>query len=296
VVAPDRDIPAPLAVPRVPNVARIYDYLLGGKDNFVADRVAADTLIRLIPDGVTACRENRRFVRRAVRYLAGEGIRQFIDIGTGLPTQGNVHEVALEAAPDARVVYADYDPVVVAHARALLAKPAAPAVAAISGDLRHPEQILQDPELRALLRLDQPFAVLATAVLHFISDDENPEAITRTLAAAMPPGSYLVISHITPDNVAPAASRQAQAVYADATAQAHPRTRAGIARFFGGLELAEPGVVSVSAWRPEPVAGPPARTLLYAGVARKPLACRAPLLKLGVQHRDGLVVGVRQEV
>ena len=273
-VAPDRDRPpVPSVDTPVPNVARIYDYLLGGKDNYAADRQAAGQLMRLIPDGVVACRENRRFVRRAVRYLAGEGIRQFIDIGTGLPTQGNVHEIALEAAPDARVVYADYDPVVVAHARALLARPA-PAVAAISGDLRHPEQILKDPELRALISLDQPLAVLATAVLHFISDDEDPYAITRTLTAAMPPGSYLVISHITPDDVAPDAGRQAQAVYAHATAQAHPRTRADIARFFDGLDLAEPGVVSVSAWRPEQFAAPSGRTLMYAGVARKPLTGR----------------------
>jgi len=129
------------------------DINYSGKDNFEADRAAAETLISLIPDGVTACWENRRFVGRAVRCLAREGIRQFIDIGPGLPTQGNVHEIALEAAPDARVVYADYDPVVVAHARALLAKPH-PTVTAISGDLRHPQQILQDPELRELISPD----------------------------------------------------------------------------------------------------------------------------------------------
>jgi S-adenosyl methyltransferase len=269
VVAPDRDWPpVPSVDTPVPNVARIYDYLLGGKDNFEADRAAAETLIRLIPDGVTACRENRKFVRRAVRYLAREGIRQFIDIGPGLPTQGNVHDVALEAAPDARVVYADYDRVVVAHARALLAKPH-PGVTAISGDLRHPGAILQDPELRALISLDRPFAVLATAVLHFIGDDEDPCAITRTLTAAMPPGSYLVISHITSDDIAAEVGREAEAVYAGATARAHPRTRDDIARFFDGLELAEPGVVSVSAWRPE-LGSRNGRTLMYAGVGRKP--------------------------
>jgi len=269
-------MPVPLPGGPVPNVARIYDYLLGGKDHFEADRAAAETLMSLIPDVVTACQENRRFVRRAVRCLAREGIRQFIDIGPGLPTQGNVHEIALEAAPDAGVVYADYDPVVVAHARALLAEPN-PTVTAISGDLRHPEQILHDPELRKLISPDQPFAVLATAVLHFISDDEDPYAITRTLTAAMPPGSYLVISHITPDDIAADAGRKAQAVYADATAQAHPRTRDDMARFFDGLELAEPGVVNVSAWRPEPGSGSGngngngnGRTLLYAGVGRKP--------------------------
>ena len=275
-VAPGPDWPAPFLRPQVPNVARIYDYMLGGKDNFEADRAAADALIWLIPDGATACRENRRFVRRAVRYLAGRGIRQFIDIGPGLPTQGNVHEVALEAAPDARVVYADYDPVVVAHARALLAKPN-PGVAAISGDLRHPAEILRDPELGALISLDQPFAVLATAVLHFIGDEEDPYAIARTLTDAMPPGSYLVISHVTPDDVKPDVGRKARAVYANATAQAHPRTRDAITRFFDGLELAGPGVVSVSAWRPEPLtAQPDGRTLMYAGIARKPLPASRP--------------------
>ena len=273
-VAPDRDVPVPLPGARVPNVARIYDYLLGGKDNFEADRAAAETLMRLIPDSVTACQDNRRFVRRAVRYLAGQGIRQFIDIGTGLPTQGNVHEVALEAAPDARVVYADYDPVVVAHARALLAKPAAPAVAAISGDLRHPEQILQDPELRALISLDQPFAILATAVLHFISDERRPlrdyPHADSGHAARQLPGD---LAH-HPRRRRAGRRPQAQAVYANATAQAHPRTRDGIARFFDGLELAEPGVVSVSAWRLEPSAAPSGRTLMYAGAARKPLTGR----------------------
>jgi hypothetical protein len=266
VVAPGPDWPVPFLGTQAPNVARIYDYLLGGKDNFEADRAAAETLIRLIPDGLTACRENRRFVRRAVRYLAAHGIRQFIDIGPGLPTQGNVHEVAQECAPDARVVYADYDPVVVAHAQALLAKPAG--VAAISGDLRRPGEILQDPELRTLISVDRPFAVLATAVLHFIGDDEDPYAITRTLSDAMPSGSYLVITHITADDIAADAGRKAQAVYARATAQAHPRSRDAVTRFFDGLELADPGVVSVSAWRPELGCGK-GRTLMYAGVGRK---------------------------
>jgi S-adenosyl methyltransferase len=276
-VAPDRDWPVPSLKPTIPNVARIYDYLLGGKDNFAADRAAAAELIRLIPDGAAACRENRRFVRRAVRYLAGRGIRQFIDIGTGLPTRGNVHEIALEAAPDARVVYVDNDPVVVAHARALLAKPAAPAVAAISGDLRSPGQILRDPELGAMIGLDRPFAVLATAVLHFIGDDEDPYGITQTLIAAMPPGSYLVISHITSDDIAADAGRGAQAVYEGATAQARPRTRDEIARFFDGLELTGPGVVSVGAWRPKPLAAQPkGRTLLYVGVGRKLADSRVP--------------------
>jgi S-adenosyl methyltransferase len=261
--------------PSVPNVARIYDYLLGGKDNFAADREAAEQLITVIPDVLIAARQNREFLRRAVGFLAGEaGIRQFIDIGTGLPTQGNVHEVAHEAAPSARVVYVDHDPVVVSHARALLVPHArallanhAPNVAAVSGDLRRPEQILTDPDLRALISLGEPVAVLLVAVVHFIGDDDNPSKVLDTLMSAMPPGSYLVLSHITPDEVSADASRKAQAVYADATARAYPRTLAEVTQLFDGLELIEPGVVDVAAWHAEPR---PGRTLMYGGVASKP--------------------------
>ena len=172
---PDR-VPAGI-VPRVdasvPNVARIYDYLLGGKDNFAADRDAAAELLALLPDAQAACHHNRAFLRRAVRFLAGQaGIRQFIDIGTGLPTQGNVHDIARAIAPDARVAYVDYDPVVVSHAQALLAT--TPTVAVINGDLRNPDKILTHPGLRELIDFSQPVAILLTAILHFIADEEHP--------------------------------------------------------------------------------------------------------------------------
>ena len=280
---PDR-VPAGI-VPRVdasvPNVARIYDYLLGGKDNFSADRNAAAELLSLIPDAQAACHHNRVFVRRAVRFLAGQArIRQFIDIGAGLPRQGNVHDIAQAIAPDARVAYVDYDPVVVSHAQALLAT--TPTVAVINGDLRNPEQILIDPALRELIDFSQPVAVLLTAILHFIADDEHPYQITGTLKAAIPPGSYLVLSHVTADDVPEETSRKAQSVYGRATAPVLPRSREAIRRFLDGLETASgPGVIDVGLpqpWAPlapdEPGPAHPqiveGRTLICAGVGRKP--------------------------
>jgi hypothetical protein len=258
----------PILDTSVPNVARIYDYLLGGKDHFAADREAAEELIRAVPDARDACWQNRGFLQRAVRFLVGEaGIRQFVDIGTGLPTQGNVHEIAHETDPAARVVYVDHDPMVVAHAKALLAFHE-PAVAAIAGNLRHPEQILVHPDLKALISLDQPVAVLLVAVLHFLGGEDDPHKAVDALMSAVPSGSYLVISHITPDQVTEAARRHAQSVYADATARAYPRTRAQITRFFDGLEITEDGVVDVCDWGHDESRD--SRTLLYSGVARKP--------------------------
>jgi hypothetical protein len=280
---PDR-VPAgivPLVDASVPNVARIYDYLLGGKDNFAADRDAAAELLALIPDAQAACHHNRVFLRRAVRFLAGQaGIRQFIDIGTGLPTQGNVHDIAQAIAPDTRVAYVDYDPVVVSHAQALLAT--TPTVAVISGDLRNPGQLLADPALRELIDFSQPVAILLTAILHFIADDEHPYQIADTLKAAMPPGSYLVLSHITADDVPEEISRKAQSVYGRATAPVFPRSREAIWCFLEGLETAsEPGITDVALpqpWAPlapgEPEPAHPliveGRTLIHAGVGRKP--------------------------
>ena len=271
---------APLVNTSIPNVARIYDYLLGGKDNFAADRDAADELLALMPDARTACHQNRVFLQRAVRFLAREaGIRQFIDIGTGLPAQGNVHEIAQQTAPDARVVYVDYDPMVVSHAQALLAT--APTVTVINGDLRHPGKILADPSLHKLIDFTQPVAILLVAILHFIADDEHPYQIADILKAAMPPGSYLVLSHITSDEVSEETSRKAQAVYDRATAPVCPRSHGAIRRFFDGLETGfEPGVTDVSrpqAWAPrmpcEPELTHPivfeGRALIYAGIGRK---------------------------
>ncbi len=254
---------------QVPNVARIYDYLLGGKDNFAADREAAEELLTHIPDAQDACYSNREFLHRAVRFLAGEaGIRQFIDIGTGLPTQGNVHDVAQQVRHDARVVYVDNDLVVVKHAEALLAK--SPAVTAINGNLRDPDDILANPALRALINFGEPVAMLLISVLHFIADEDRPYSITDMLKAAMPPGSYLVLSHITGDEVAEEPALKARAVYQRATERVFPRQRDAISDFFDGMEIIEPGVVSVRSWRAEPLPHETRRILMYAGVARKP--------------------------
>ena len=258
----------------VPNVARIYDYLLGGKDNYSADREAAAELIRLIPDALTACYHNRRFLQRAVRFLAGEaGIRQFIDIGTGLPTQGNVHEVAQSLEPGARVLYVDNDPVVVAHAQALLADNST--VIAINRDLRYPDQILGHPALQALINFDEPVAILLVAVLHFIQAGDGPYEIVEKLKAAMPPGSYLVLSHITADQVPPQVEKQAQRVYDRTNAPVSARSRAEIERFFDGMAIIEPGVVDVCAWRNEWLPPQPGRTIFCAGMASKPSAAIA---------------------
>jgi hypothetical protein len=257
----------------VPNAARIYDYLLGGKDNYQADRDAAARLLAVLPGSARACRDNRDFLQRAVRYLAGTGVRQFIDIGSGLPTAGNVHQVAQEADPGARVAYVDYDPVVLAHARALLAT--SPAVAVIDGDLRKPGEILAHPDLNKLIDFSQPVAVLLMAVLHFLTDDEHPHEVIQEITADLAPRSYLALTHVTADHVPAGAAATAQRVYASASAPVIPRTRAEVTRLLDGLELVEPGVCDVSAWRPEsPPArlqgqAPPEGTYIYGGIAVK---------------------------
>jgi hypothetical protein len=183
---------------RAPNPARIYDYLLGGKDHYPADRQAAEAVLAVAPQAREGARENRAFLQRAVRYLAEAGVRQFLDIGTGLPTQGNVHQVAQAVMPEARVVYVDHDPVVHTHANALLTNNS-PTTVAVIGDLREPEAILDHPEVRRLLDFTRPIAVLLVAVLHFIRDAEDPAGIVTRLRDAMAPGSYLVVSHATGD-------------------------------------------------------------------------------------------------
>jgi O-methyltransferase involved in polyketide biosynthesis len=257
----------------VPNAARIYDFMLGGKDHFQADRDAAARLLEVLPGSAQACRANRDFLQRAVRYLSAAGIRQFIDIGSGLPTAGNTHEVAHEADQDARVAYADYDPQVLVHARALLT--ASPAVTVIPGDLRKPGDILAHPDLTALIDFREPLAVLLVAVVHFLTDDDSPRDAVREITAALPPGSCLALSHVTADHVAPTAAATAQGVYATASAPVTARTRAHVTRMFDGLDLIDPGVCDVSAWHPEvPPARPrgdppPAGGYIYGGVAVK---------------------------
>jgi predicted O-methyltransferase YrrM len=266
-----------LVGPTTPNAARIYDYLLGGKDNFAADRAAAEQLLEVAPGAAITVRENRRFLRRAVRYLAEEaGIRQFLDIGTGMPTQGNVHEIAQDVSRDARVCYVDYDPVVVSHAMALLATNEN--VAAIHGDLSHPLDIFENPRLRKLIDFNEPVAILLVAILHFVDDSKSPYRQVDQLKSAMSSGSYLVISHVTDDGVPDDVSRDAQRIYKNSSASIIPRSRDEIIRFFDGLDLVEPGVVDASEWRPDLPSGElplvpgsgPSHPLGYGGVGRKP--------------------------
>jgi hypothetical protein len=263
--------PAPAEIDRsVPNGARIYDYMLGGKDHFQADETAAERMIAANPAAPLTARANRAFLGRAVRFLAKDaGIRQFLDLGTGLPTQQNVHEVAQGVAPDARVVYVDYDPVVVLHGRALLATTGT--VTVVQGDLRRPNEILAHPQTRRLIDFDQPVAVLLVAILHFITDEEDPAGIVARLRDEMAPGSHLVISHTaneSPDEVMAAAQQGFRMAGAPLT----PRTRAEVARFFDGFDMLDPGLVEVSQWRPDtPEAPPPSGSpwTIVGGVGRK---------------------------
>ncbi len=253
-----------------PHPARRYDYWLGGKDNFQADRDAAEAIAAVFPHIRTAARENRAFMQRAVRFLAAEaGIRQFLDIGTGLPTANNVHDVAQGIAPESRIVYVDNDPLVLTHARALLTSSPEGATAYIDADARNPEKILLDPAVRDTLDLSQPVALLLVAVLHFIEDGDDPYAIVKRLVGALPAGSYLVLSHATFDPLDPETIAAMNAVNEGIKPRFSPRTMAEVSRFFDGLDLLEPGIVSVSDWRPEPGPRPTAAEATgYGAVAR----------------------------
>jgi O-methyltransferase involved in polyketide biosynthesis len=262
--------------PRVPNVARIYDYFLGGKDNYAADREAAEQLRAAAPEIVITARENRAFLRRAVRRLVDQGIRQFVDIGAGLPTVANVHEVAQAGAPDARVLYADIDPVVVTHGRALLAS--SPGVSVIEGDLRDPGSILEAGTRSGLIDLDEPVAVLLLAVLHFIPDEDDPAGIVRRIHAGTPPGSALVISHVTSEENRAEAADTAENVYKSSTASLALRTRPEIAALLADYKLEEPGLVYAPAWHPDtpdtvstpaPVPMDPSDSFLFAAVGHR---------------------------
>ena len=252
------------------NVARMYDYYLGGKDNFEADRVAAEKVLTQMPGQRRSALENRRFLRRAVQFLAGQaGIDQFLDIGVGLPTQGAVHEVAHEINPRSRVAYVDYDPVVVAHANALLATPDQSVV--VAEDIRRPRELLANPVIRGHLDFDRPVAVLVLAIFHFVPDEDDPAAITAYLREALAPGSYLVLTHVCqellPDK---AAAERARDVYQKAGQPIKARPAAEIRGFFGDFELIEPGLVPKHAWRSETgtaVADP--SDISLGGVARK---------------------------
>lgn len=253
----------------MPNVARIYDYLLGGKDNFAADREAAKQLMVAIPDVAAIARDNRSFLGRVVRYLATHGgIRQFLDLGGGLPTQANVHELAQGVAPGARVVYVDNDPVVASHGRALLAS--GDQVGMVFGDLRDPASILRHPDVLRLLDLAQPVAVLCTSTLHFVADEAEPHAIIAEYRDRMAPGSYLAISHGTLEEDPGGEGGKAETVYRQASSQLHVRPLPQVRRFFDGFELVEPGLTWIAEWRPEPGTAPTGRQhSMRGGVGRK---------------------------
>jgi SAM-dependent methyltransferase len=256
----------------VAHPARRYDYWLGGKDNYPADRESGDAIAAVFPTIRTTAVENRRFMVRAVRFLTREaGMRQFLDVGTGIPSSPNVHEVAQSIAPESRVVYVDNDPIVLTHARALLTSTPQGAIAHVHADLRDPQAILTHPDLVEVLDLRQPTALLLVAILHFIKDADDPYGAVARLTKALAPGSYLVISHATADSMPP---ETAKAVDVADSARRVPfqfRTRTQVARFLDGMDLLAPGIVSVSEWRAEHEPKPRpsvADTAVYGAIAR----------------------------
>jgi S-adenosyl methyltransferase len=268
---PDPELPQEINT-NVAHPARVYDYWLGGKDNFPADRELAELMIQAIPNMRPMAAANRAFLTRAVRYLAEEaGVRQFLDIGTGIPTSPNVHEVAQASAPDSKVVYVDNDPIVLAHARALLTSQDAGETAFILADLREPKSILDHPTLTSTLDLGQPVAVLLVAVLMYFrdSDHPNPFEMVATLLEPMPSGSYLAVSHPTSD-FNPEEMAKAVAAAEGAGITLVPRSQAEIAGFFTDLDVVDPGVTPVLSWRPEKPPADPRTAYYWAGVARKP--------------------------
>ncbi|NUR57796.1 MAG: SAM-dependent methyltransferase, partial [Catenulispora sp.] len=254
----------------VAHPARMYDYYLGGKDHYAADREAAEKVLAVLPEGRAMALANRAFLGRAVRFLAAEaGIRQFLDIGTGIPGPGSTGETAHTVAPDARIVYVDNDPIVLTHSRALLAADRPGLTTVIQADLRAPLEILEHPEVRAVLDFDEPVAVLLVAVLHFIKPTDDPSGIVDQIKQRLAPGSYVAISHGTGD-FDPDRSEAAVRGYDSATAPFVLRDHKEVAGFFDGLEVVEPGVVQLPWWRPDgAVPEDSDRIWLYAGVGRK---------------------------
>ena len=254
----------------VAHQARMYDYVLGGKDNYAADRAAVEAWLEADPGVAASCRANRAFLGRAVRYLAREaGIRQFLDIGTGIPTAGNTHEVAQAVAPESRVVYVDYDPVVLAHARALLVSSEAGATEYIDADLRDAGRILA--QAAGLLDFSQPVAVTLLAILHAIPDADDPHAIVATIMDAMPSGSYLAISHAGSDLLDGQTLDSVRDIVTQMVRLAPGfRSREQVSRFFDGLALVEPGLVRTEEWRPGPASDGADTSALWCAVGRKP--------------------------
>jgi O-methyltransferase involved in polyketide biosynthesis len=252
----------------VPHIARVYDYWLGGKDNFAADRVMGERTLQAYPNLVYSVRANRAFLARAVRFLAGQGIRQFLDIGTGIPTVNNTHEVAQRVAPDSRIVYVDNDPVVLSHAKALLKSTPEGACAYIDADLRDPDEILA--AAADTLDFTKPVAVMLIAVMHFVGDDAQADAIMRRLTAACVPGSYVALSHAASDIDAAQMAEMVRRLNESTAEKTTLRDRAGVTRLFDGLELVEPGVIRAAEWRPDTDLEAASPAALWGGVARKP--------------------------
>jgi hypothetical protein len=259
----------------VAHPARRYNYWLGGTDNFEADRISGDAVVAVLPSIRTGVMENRRFLRRAVTYLTEEaGVRQFLDIGTGIPATGNVHEVAQSIAPDCRIVYVDNDPIVLAHAHRLLSGSETGVTAYIHADLREPDTIFGHPDVHATLDLTQPVALMLIAVMHFIRDADDPYGYLMRLVEGLPPGSYVAISHATADFLSPELGNDIiQRVNTGSRDDAQFRDRAAFAQFFNGMELIPPGIEPISDWRSElpPDKRPSAADALhYGAVARIP--------------------------
>jgi S-adenosyl methyltransferase len=259
----------PLLHPSVANQARIYDYLLGGKDNYEVDRAATKAILAFYPGMAFNAKANRAFLGRAVHFLASEaGIRQFLDIGTGIPTAGNTHQVAQAVAPESHVVYVDYDPVVLSHARALLTSHEAGATRYVDADLRDTDTVLR--QARQLLDFTKPVAITLLAILHAVPDADDPHGIVATLLDAVPAGSYLAVSHIAAD-LLDAETQQEMTDVSDRMVEQDFsfRTRDQVTRFFAGTDLVPPGVVRVEEWRPEPGPKDKGKSSLWAGIGRK---------------------------
>ena len=263
--ADELDWVPPEVDPRRANVARVYDYLLGGTHNFLDDQDVGRAIVAVEPNARAVGQANRAFLGRAVRYLAGAGLRQFLDVGSGIPTQANAHEVAQDAAPDARTVYADIDPVAIAHSKAILA--GNPGATIIEADLRDPVAVLERAAGTGLIDFSQPVGLLLLAVLHFIPDEADPWSVVATLRDALAPGSYLVLSHGTEEG-APVVAQAAEKVYQrTVSARLRMRSRADIAGFFDGFDLVEPGLVAMPYWRPDAAGAPGDPGKFWGGLA-----------------------------
>lgn len=259
-----------------PSVARVYDFMLGGKDNFAIDRQVSELALEITPDGQAAARANRAFLRRVVHYLAAEaGIRQFLDLGSGLPTQGNVHEIAQAVDPAARVVYVDSDPIVLSHGRALLGNTETTRV--IQADVRSPEDVLGHPAVLGFLDFEQPVALLLLSILHHVRDDEDPAGIAATLRAPLVAGSHVAVSHFhNPGDAHPDAAQKAtvvEKIFNQTLGTGRWRGHAEILEYFGDLTVLDPGLVPLAEWRPEPGEHSEQTDTYYTyvgGLARKP--------------------------